>query len=217
MLKTYRKIDRGEYILVSVDTAAGMGDYTAAQFLSKTRIDVPMVYHSKVTTSDYIPMLAETLNKIFDNTGVKPTVSLERNNGGAFLIDRLAGINYANKYEVFKNPTYGNINGSESTQYGWSTNTATRPKMLSELKDSVDKRTLGIYDKETIREMFSFILAQTSSSIKAQAEKGAHDDLVMSLAIAWQMYQICNSPISNYDGDDFPEETLLDSNTGLYI
>lgn len=197
MFRQYRKIENNEFVLCGVDTAAGMGDYTTAQFLSKNKVDVPLVYHSKNTTSDFIPQLDKVLVKIFDKTGIKPVVALERNNGGAFLVDRLAGINYQNKYEIFKMPTFGNVNESEPTKLGWTTSTATRPKMLQELKEVVDHRTLGIYDRDTINEMYSFILSVSSSSIKAQAEKGAHDDLVMALAIAWQMYQMCEEPVSD--------------------
>ncbi len=195
MYRTYRKLEPNEFIVVAVDTASGGADYTAAQYLSKTKIDVPIVYHSKTTTSDYMPILSETLNKIFDITGVRPVVALERNNGGSFLMDRLGAINYLNKYELFVMPTFGSIDNPEGKLYGWTTSTATRPKMLQDLKDAVDKRAIRIYDRETIQEMYSFIVVQTSSSWKAQAERGAKDDLVMSLAIAWQMYQLCDKPI----------------------
>jgi hypothetical protein len=66
--------------------------------------------------------------------------------------------------------------------------------MLSMLKEAIDNRLIRIYDKPTITEMFSFIISQTSSSWKAQAEQGAHDDLIMALAIAWQLYQTEHPP-----------------------
>lgn len=207
MFKQYRKFNKGEFILCAVDTSSGGLDYTAGQFLSKTNIDVPIVYHSRVTTSDFIPLLAKTLEKIFDTTGVKPYVALERNNGGAFLMDRLAGINYASKYEIFLMPTYGTIDNPEEKRLGWDTNSATRPKMLQDLKDAIDKKTLTIYDRATINEMYSFVVVKTSSSWKAQAEKNAHDDLVMALAIAWQMYQVCEQPQSEEDViNELPKE-----------
>ncbi len=196
MFRQYRQLEKGEFILCSVDSSAGGLDYTAAQFLSKTKIDVPLVYHSRVTTADFINTLATTLEKIFDTTQVKPVVAIERQNGGSFLIDRLAGLNYKGKFEVFKMPTYGNVDNSDPIRLGWDTNSATRPKMLQELKDAIDKRVLGLYDKQTITELYSFVVTQTSSSWKAQAEKNAHDDLVMALAIVWQMYQICQPPLS---------------------
>ena len=43
MLNRYRKIEPGEQIVVGVDTAAGGTDWCAAQFLSKTKLDVPIV------------------------------------------------------------------------------------------------------------------------------------------------------------------------------
>lgn len=64
--------------------------------------------------------------------------------------------------------------------------------MLSMLKEAIDNRLITIYDKPTVNEMFSFIVSQTSSSWKAQAEQGAHDDLIMALAGAWQLYQTEN-------------------------
>jgi len=75
-----------------------------------------------------------------------------------------------------------------------NTNTATRPKMLADLKEAVDKQLIKIYDRPTIEEMFSFIIVKTTMSEKAMAESGAHDDLVMSLAIAWQLYQMTPKP-----------------------
>jgi hypothetical protein len=33
-----------------------------------------------------------------------------------------------------------------------------------------------------------------SDELKAQAEQGAHDDLIMALAIAWQLYQSESPP-----------------------
>src|SRR3989339_1123708 len=211
--RQYRAITKGEFVLCAVDTASGGLDYTAAQFLSKTKIDVPLVFHSKVTTSDFIPKLAEVLEKIYDTTNIKPIVAIERQNGGAFLVDRLAGINLRGKYEIFKMPNFGRDRAPDPVRLGGDTNTATRPKMLQDLKNAIDKKTLTIYDKLTINEMFSFVVMQTSSSWKAQAEKNAHDDLIMALAIVWQMYQICEKPMTEVETQkvisDLPNEHLF--------
>lgn len=190
MFRQFRPIDEGEYFVVGVDSAAGGGDFVAAQFISKTKIDVPLVYQSKQTMTEFTNKLAEVLEKIHDKTRIKPTVAIERANGGSFEMDRLASMNRSGKFELFKMPNYGRVDAPEAVKYGWDTNTATRPKMLQDLKDAVDHQVLGIYDKQTITEMFSFVVVQTTSSWKAQAESGAHDDLVMSLAVAWQLYQI---------------------------
>lgn len=214
MFRQYRTLTKGDFILCAVDTSSGGLDYTAAQFLSKTKIDIPLVFHSKVTTADFIPKLAEILEKIYDTTEIKPIVAIERQNGGSFLIDRLAGINLRSKYEIFKMPNYGRENPPSPIRFGWDTNGATRPKMLQDLKEAIDKKVLIVYDKPTINEMFSFVVVQTSSSWKAQAEKNAHDDLIMSLAIVWQMYQICQKPMSEAELQNvisqLPVEKLFD-------
>lgn len=196
MFRQYRPIERGEFIVVFADTSYGAGDYCAVQFLSKTKIDVPLVYHSKTIATNMTNQILPILERIYDETGVKPVVAYERQNGGIFELERLAGLNRQGKYEIFKMPNRGSIDNPEPTKLGWDTTTATRPTMLQDLKDAIDHNTLMVYDKPTVNELYSFILSRTSSSVKAQAEKGAHDDLVMSLAGAWQLYQLCNISIS---------------------
>lgn len=195
--RRYRNYQKGEFILVGVDTSWGGTDYCAAQFLSKTSLDIPTVYHSRVLATEMTPLIHLELEEIYDQTGVKPVVAFERNNGGVSEIERLATLNRDGKYRIYTEKT--NIGTTDSTEntvkLGWTTSSSSRPTMLSMLKEAVDNRLIRIYDKPTINEMFSFIVSQTSSSWKAQAEQGAHDDLIMALAIAWQMYQTENPPV----------------------
>jgi len=121
-------------------------------------------------------------------------VAFERNNGGVFEMERLASLNKMQKFIVFEMYTYGKLRNDTRRKLGWDTNSATRPKMLADLKDAVDRRLIQIHDYKTIQEMFSFVTVQTSTAWKAQAERGAHDDLIMSLAIAWQLYQTEKRP-----------------------
>lgn len=190
--RQYRDIEANEQLLVFADTAAGGNDYCAAQFLSATKLDVPLVFHSKVTATEMTPALHPVLEELAEVTGIKPLVAYERNNGGSFEVERLASMNRLGKYDMFTMPTFGNqvINAIESNvkKLGWDTNSATRPMMLSALKDAIDHGQITLYDKETVKELYSFVVVQTSSSWKAQAERGAHDDLVMALAGAWQLY-----------------------------
>jgi len=110
----------------------------------------------------------------------------------------------------------GQIEQSEAKRYGWTTSSSTRPKMLEDLKNAIDNKLIRIYDKQTVNEMFAFIVVQTSSSWKAQAEKHAHDDLIMSLAIAWQLYQTEQPEQVFTSGiEDLPDERLFSSG-GFY-
>ena len=80
--------------------------------------------------------------------------------------------------------------------------------MLQMIKEAIDNKVLKIYDRPTITEMFSFIEVQTTTMWRAQAEKNAHDDLVMALAIAYQLYQTETPPLS-HKPIDFPDDTKL--------
>ncbi len=195
--RRYRNYQKGEFILVGVDTSWGGTDYCAAQFLSKTSLDIPTVFHSKILATEMTPRIHNELEKIYDETNVKPVVAFERNNGGVAEIERLATLNRNGKYKIYTDKR--NMGTTELTEdsvrLGWTTSSASRPTMLSMLKEAIDNQLIRIYDKPTINEMFAFIVSQTSSSWKAQAEHGAHDDLIMSLAIAWQMYQTENPPV----------------------
>jgi len=189
--RRYREIKQGEFFVVFADTSSGAGDYCACQFLSKDKLDVPIVYHSKSTATDMTPLLHQELEMLYDITQTKPVVCYERNAGGVFELERLASLNRLGKYNVYQMKANEGTTKSTSSsiKLGWDTNSATRPIMLQMLKEAIDKKLLRVYDKPTINEMFSFIIKQTETSWKAQAESGAHDDLVMSLAGAWQLYQ----------------------------
>lgn len=204
MFRRYRKYEKGEFYVVGADTAWGGTDYCVAQFLCKTKLDVPVVYHSKQLATEMTPQIHLELERIYDETGVKPVVAFERNNGGVAELERLASLNRLNKYIIYQEKSnVGTMETTESSvRLGWTTSSASRPTMLSMLKECIDNKLLRIYDKPTITEMFSFIVSQTSSSWKAQAERGAHDDLIMALAIAWQLYQSEN-PEPEDDGIEY--------------
>jgi len=212
MFRRYRDWTPGEFVVVGVDTAAGGNDYCAAQFLSKTKLDVPLVYHSKVLATEMTPLIHHELERIHDETHTQPVVAFERNAGGTFELERLAALNRTGKYKIYQEKA--NIGATSSTKdtikLGWTTSSATRPAMLSMLKEAIDGRLLKLYDRPTVNEMFSFIINQTSSSWKAQAEQGAHDDLIMALAIAWQLYQ-SESPSPDHDSLVLVEDNLFDS------
>src|SRR3990167_7477549 len=105
--RQYRAIEPGEQFVVAADTSSGLGDYCAAQFLSKTKLDVPLVFHSKAIATEMTNTIYPVLDKICDITGVKPVIAYERNAGGTFEMDRLASLNRLGKFSLFKMPTMG--------------------------------------------------------------------------------------------------------------
>lgn len=184
MFKQFRHIKLGEQIVVGGDLSSGCGDYSVSQFYSKTNFDYPMVYSSLKTGSEMTNEVYPVLEKIADVTGYKPLVAWESNNGGNFEMDRLANMNRLGKYEIFLMPTIGVETERQTIKRGWNTNSATRPEMLSLIKNCIESFTDKIYDRQTIEEAYSFVVVRTASGWKAQAEKNAHDDHLMAMAVA---------------------------------
>jgi len=187
--RKYRDWEKDEFVVCFADTAWGGVDSCAAQFLSN-KLDVPLIFHSPVLASEMTPYLHGEMERIFDKTRVRPVISYERNNGGIAELERLYTLNRNGKYIIYQQSRgIGTTNEVEiSPKLGWDTTRHSRETMLMDLKSVIDTQTLTLYDEPTMTELFSFIIKQTNGRWKPQAEDGAHDDLVMSLAGVWQMH-----------------------------
>ncbi|RLJ01422.1 MAG: hypothetical protein DRP08_05525 [Candidatus Aenigmatarchaeota archaeon] len=176
LIRQYRKIRKGEFFVVGVDTAAGGIDNCVAQFLSKTGTDIPLVYSENITATEATPKIKMMLDKVKEKTGIRPVVAYERNNGGVFEMERLLRMNKDDKYRGYEMMEYGTNKGRIPFKIGWETNGATRPKMLADFKEAIDNKLLRIYDQQTIDELYGFIIVQMKTRWKATADFGKHDD-----------------------------------------
>jgi hypothetical protein len=68
--------------------------------------------------------------------------------------------------------------------------------MLGEWKSVFEKHLFRIYDEDTIAQHKAFIIKNG----KAQASAHKHDDAVMSIAGAYQLFQVCKPEKSNLNG-----------------
>lgn len=191
MFSQYRPLVKGEFILCFVDTAGEGSDWNSGQFLSKDSLDVPIVLHHEGSIVDVTPKLKAVLEWIHEETGVKPVVCYETNNGGGYELQRLERLNMYEKYIIYHqyalNPTTRRL--EQTDKLGWNTNSATRPVMLQGVEDLINNHLVALYHPVTVTQMFSFVKHKTPSGWKAEAEVGSHDDEVMSLAGVWQIYQ----------------------------
>ena len=105
-------------------------------------------------------------------------VGLE-NNFSTYPTQKLAELNYPNQFVRKKEDQYNN---KYEKSYGFKTTTITRPYILGQLQEIVHDNIDVIQDKDTLREMLTFIVNDKG---RAEAEEGYHDDLVMALAISY--------------------------------
>jgi hypothetical protein len=194
--RQYRDFAKGEFIICFVDTAGEGQDWNAGQFLSVDRLDVPMVLHYEGSITDVTPVLKDALESIQTQTGVNPIVAYETNNGGGYELERLARLNKLQKYTMYYQWKINPEGRLERTdKLGFNTNSATRAPMLIAMQEMVNGNLVNLYDKLTVEEMFSFVKHKTPSGWRAEAESGSHDDLIMALAGAWQLYQTEHRPV----------------------
>lgn len=188
MFRQFRPIEKGEFILAGGDCSQGGKDHNYCQFFSKTKLDFPLVYQKRGVAAEMTTAIFPVLEKIYDTTGIKPVVGLERNNGGASEMQRLSVLNRLNKYILFVMPKIGNQLENnlvqESEKLGWDTNVSTRPTLLGDFKAIFDNRGFSVYDEETLTQAKSFIV---NSHGKPEAARNKRDDAIFAAAVAWQM------------------------------
>lgn len=196
MIRLYRQLNKGEFIVVGGDCSQGGIDSNWGQFISKDRVDVPLVLEISGVAADMTPILHQTLEWVFDQTGVQPIIALERNMGGSSEMERLRKLNRLDKYRIYymKQP-----DGTATNKPGFTTDTASRPRLVGDLKVAIDSIGLKIYDEETTNQLSTFIVNKNG---KPEAAPNTHDDAVMSLGVGWQLFQTENKVIIDDDDDN---------------
>ena len=188
--RLFRQPNPGEFFVCGADPAEG-NDYCAAHWLSKATQEVILVFHAKMESTQFGYELYKGSQLIKNASGLWPTIGVERNMGQA-TIARLMDLNYPSLY---RHQDLNRLTPTEEDKIGWPTNVATRQQMLDDVALAIRQGVLHVYDKPTLKECLSFIRHPKTG--KPQAEEGTHDDLVMSLAIAWQMYSRVPTPVND--------------------
>lgn len=91
----------------------------------------------------------------------------------------LTRLGYRNQFIREREDTY---TGSMQKTYGFRTDKLTRPSAIAELVTIVRESVHLINDIDTLNEMLTFVRNEKG---KPEAQEGAHDDLIMALAIAY--------------------------------
>lgn len=188
-VKIYEEpLENHKYIL-SVDPAKDGRDYFALHMIDVTKFPFKQVASGRLQI-DYLLMP----NFLYDfaNSYNTAFTIIENNEGaGQSIADTL-------KRDFEYENLYYDRTGNKFKKYpGFRTTTKSRAQLLETLKLLIENKKLEIYDADTILELQRFILVKK----KFQAEEGFHDDLVMSLAIVFCLF----NDIQNFE--DFKEVT----------
>lgn len=153
--------------IIGVDTALGRArDYSAFQVVNMYNGEVVAEFYSNKTTID-------DFTSILNNEGIyynMANIVVERNTVGNHVVDLLY-----NKLE------YENLWHDERGLAGFQVTAKNRDTILAELEESIRTNVLKINSERTLNELNTFVITDSG---KITADRGRHDDLIMSLSLA---------------------------------
>lgn len=188
-VKIYEEPFENHKYILSVDPAKDGRDYFALHMIDVTKFPFKQVASGRLQI-DYL-LMPNFLYEFGISYNTAFTI-IENNEGaGQSIADTLKrDFEYENLY-------YDRTGNKFKNYPGFRTTTKSRAQLLETLKLLIENKKLEICDADTILELQRFILVKK----KFQAEEGFHDDLVMSLAIAFCLF----NDIQNFE--DFKEVT----------
>ena len=178
LFKIYEYPVKGGQYVVAGDPAEGLEnqDKSSAIVLNKRTNRTVATYNHNIPPDRF----AEDLAKLayYYNTAI---VACE-NKGYGHAVNQDLYRNYGRVYRKIRNKKGFN---EPTMDLGWNTNSATRPQMLSQMAEEIANGSTELLDKDLIMQCWTFI--NNTKKMRAEAEKGKNDDLVMSRAICGQV------------------------------
>jgi len=171
-IKIYRLPEDLNYC-IGGDTAGEGSDYFVGQVLSQDGIQCAVLRQQ--TDSDLWTKQMYCLGKYYNNALINIEINFD-----SLPISELERFNYTNMYI---RPIDDTALDRYKKAYGFRTTSFTRPKILNHLVEIVREHTDFFNDRLTLEEMLSFVRTEKG---RFEAQQGAHDDLVMALAIAYE-------------------------------
>lgn len=164
----------GDYYVIGVDPAQGKkeGDFSSVTVISRTtRCEVAQIYGriKPEPLAKLVWWVARKYNLAF--------VGVENEKNGMVVITKMMEWGYPN---LFRYRNIYSLRAQGEGEAGWSSNAATRPVMLSKLREGLIKDTVHLAFPKRQEELEVFAVIDE----KPQAPEGFNDDLVISAAIA---------------------------------
>lgn len=157
------------------DTAGEGSDYFTGHVLdAKTGLQVATLRHQ--FDADQYTRQMYCLGKYYKDA----LIGIEAN-FDSYPIRELQRLGYPNQYVREAMDTY---TGKTEKRFGFKTTSLTRPAILSRLIEIVREHCNLINDRETLEEMLTVVRNEKG---RIEAAEGAHDDLTMGLAIAFEI------------------------------
>lgn len=202
--------DLDEYV-IGADVAQTV-DYSSAHVIKKRTAEVVAVWHGRIDPKDF----GKELERLgyFYNIAI---IGVERNNQG---IATLVQLNDAYYPMLYYRDDITDTGEASTSKLGWETNVRTRPILISDLGNMIRTRDIQCPDEPTVDECMTFVRTNTG---KEAASNGCHDDRVISLAIAIQVYRRSpstksgNPMVTNHNPDLIARNDFKDQSSAFDV
>ncbi len=179
--KIYEEEDIKSSYTLSCDVAEGVGQDASTVVIIKWSSEKPKVVATFADNHISPDMFAFEIKKYATRYN-NALVAVERNNHGLATIVKLKDI-YGN---IYKEEHIGKTKRGLTGKYGWHTNLATKPKMLYDLSEALEDDLIEIPSMDILNELRTYNKEDLTTT-KFNDEQTRHWDLLIALAIGWQM------------------------------
>lgn len=179
-LKVWIQPQDGHDYVIGADVAEGIEeDYSVASVMDRATHTTVARFRGDLEPSDfgeYLSILGKWYNQAL--------IGAEINNHGLTTVQRLRDVGYNNLYrrEMGIDERYEEY----TSKLGWRTDVRTKPLMIDGLSEAISTNQIIDYDLIFIRECMTYIRDQRG---RTNAQLGQHDDTVISVAIALQLFE----------------------------
>jgi len=198
----YENKQAGHDYVLSVDPAGGDGKHHSAMVIidfTPLRPKIVATYQNNRIKPDILSHEAVSMAKLYNN----PLIAVERNNHGFSTITNLKDI-YPPEL-IYKQVNEEYEEDKETEKLGWYTSKGNKPAMMYALVRAVNDDHINIPDETIHHEMRSYNRDDLSTIVYKNDNMTAHSDLLMALAIGWQMREqvlIASTEVKTYNVHD---------------
>jgi len=190
-VQIYKYPVANESYVIGADVAEGLitGDYSTGVVLNEN-CDVVCLWKGHMDPDLFgkeLVALGYFYNEAY--------IGCEANNHG---LTTLKAIVHEDYYNIYYSKIYDRMNDILTKKLGWATNQRTKPLMINKLAEFVREFLVGIPAIEIIKEMYTYVIDEKG---RTNAQRGEHDDCIIALAIAIQVY------LEGRGEDYMPEKT----------
>ena len=182
-LKIFKEFDPSHRTASGHDVAGGVGlDSSTSVYIDFDIVPCQVIGTFK--NNEIKPdVFGDEINRESDIFG-GALAGIEKNNHGHATIARAKQLE-VNQYQTEGKAT--KVGQTPPTEYGWHTNSATKPKMLFALSKAVEDGLIELNDPRLIAECKGYTRDDLMETNEDPRLTTRHFDLLIACAIAWQM------------------------------